>query len=44
MLGYFIFWLITGGKLDRPIIKLLILASHFRKQNTFLNSTITDWD
>jgi len=44
MLGYFIFWLVTGGKLDWPIIKLLILASHFRKQNTFLHSTITNWD
>ena len=44
MLGYFVFWLITGGKLDWPIVKLLILARYFRKQNTLLNSTITDWD
>jgi hypothetical protein len=40
-LGYFAFWLITGGKLHWPIIKLLISASRFwQKKNTFLNFKI----
>jgi len=33
MFGYFAFWLLTGGKLYRPIIKLFILVSRFRQQN-----------
>ena len=44
MLGCSIFWLITGGKLDWPIIKLIVLASYFWKLNTFLNFTINGWD
>ena len=44
MWGCFVLWLIAGGELDWQIIKLLILAGHFREQNTFLISTITVWD
>ena len=44
MLGCSMFWLITGGKLDCPIIKFFVLASHFRKITTFVNCKIPDWN